>query len=290
VDAIDKGLTPFSMCPTGYYKADQQSTTNGFYTMLGGSPNLTDLQSVITTNINLPANLFQLLHFIGAYSVTIDVLLGTEGPLARALYRFFQFLYTNMNAVSGSINEDDILMFMFKVLRHVQLITITYINQKINLQIANVPDPDFGPIEQAISYRMFSNFPNIPRRFLKDMRSAAGLPERQKAGNNPTAGATPVANAAGAATPTTWGTPVTAPATDIVQEWVTAFGACRKSVRTLRALPAEKLPMAADNRTKICLAWHLQTRCFDNCYSKSTHRVLTSTEHQVFAAFCTAEF
>jgi hypothetical protein len=300
IDEINLGLSPFMMCPSGYFKADTQIRTNALYTALhndGGTASLSDLQTLLVSSFNLPADLLQLIEFVGSYSIMVDVLIGTTSPLALALQSHYNFLFTNMNAVRSSVADSDLVMFMMRILRFIQIISINYINSKLNLQALFVADPSFYPIESAIQNRMFSQFPAIPAQYLADINKAAG--KTGKARTPPSASS--VSATVGAPSVGSTRTPrvrnddrandqVKALPADIIQPWVQAFATSPKSIRTLRALPSDQQPTAADASSKICLSWHLKGLCYSTCMNRGTHRPLDPAETATFQAFCTASF
>jgi hypothetical protein len=77
IDDINLGLSPFMMCPSGYYKADSQMWTNALYTSLhpdGGTASLADLQTLLVSSFNLPSVCEILQHYGGCspwYGLTI---------------------------------------------------------------------------------------------------------------------------------------------------------------------------------------------------------------------------
>jgi hypothetical protein len=79
------GLTPFLVCPRGYYKASVKREKANLYSTVheeGFRASLQDIRELLTPDINLPGTLHQLAEFIGAYSILIDVLIGKDTPLA----------------------------------------------------------------------------------------------------------------------------------------------------------------------------------------------------------------
>jgi hypothetical protein len=294
IDEINLGLSPFMMCPSGYFKADSQMKTNAMYTALhsdGGTASLSDLQTLLVSSFNLPGDLLQLIEFVGSYSVMVDVLIGIASPLAIALQAHYEFLFTHMNAVRSSVPEAELVMVMMRILRFIQIISINYINSKMNLQVLFVADPSFAPIESAIQNRMFHQFPAIPAQYLADVNKAAGKVIKTR---------TPITTISNAAAPTTATTrpprvrtddrandQVKAAPADIVQSWVQAFSASPKTIRMLRALPADQQPVAADGSSKLCLSWHLKGLCYSTCMNRGTHRPLDTYETSHFQSFCT---
>lgn len=296
VDDIPLGLSPFMMCPTGYFRADGQTKTNTLYTMLnadGGTASLSDLQTLLKSSFNLPADLLQLIEFVGSYSVTIDVILGVQSPLAVALLSHYRFLFSNLNAVRSSISDTDLLPFMMRVLRFIQIISINYINAKLNLQLLNVGDPTFAPIESAIQNLLFHQFPTIPARYFSDMHSAAGKTKEPKTAPTPRAASTPAAASTAAPAPRARNTDresafLRSPPEDIVPGYLQAFVTGGKTIKVLRALPLETQPATSDKNSKICLSWHYKGFCYAGCMNKASHRSLDTAEATSFQAFTSA--
>jgi hypothetical protein len=296
IDDINLGLSPFMMCPSGYFKADSQLRTNALYTSLhpdGGTASLADLQTLLVSSFNLPSDLLQLIEFVGSYSVMVDVLLGTGSPLAIAVHAHYDFLFLNMNAVRSLVPEADLIMFMMRILRFIQIISINYINAKMNLQTLFVADPSFFEIESAIKNRMFNQFPAIPVQYLADVNQAAGRLPVARARAPPaipiiTTTVPPVARAPKVRTNEPANDQVKALPADVVQAWVQAFSLSAKSIRMLRALPSDQQPTATNGSSKICLSWHLKGLCYANCMNRGTHRPLDTTEAGIFQTFCSA--
>ena len=199
VDEIPLGLSPFMICPIGYSKADNQVQLNALYLSIheeGGSASLDELKKLLPSTFNLPADLSQLTEFIGCYSITVDVILGEFSPLAVALRDHYKFIVNNLHVIRSSVKGSDHLMLMFRILRHIQIISLSYINLKLNLKVPYVPDPSFAPIESNITMRMFNIFPVIPQRYTAEMYPAAGLPPREPAGKGNSPNAAPGGGAA----------------------------------------------------------------------------------------------
>jgi hypothetical protein len=106
---ISHGLPPFLMCPVGYHKAAGQEATNLQYTMVygeGGIAGLGDVKLILSsTAYNILTSLLEFLEFLGAYSITIEVLLGVDEPIPRVLYRHFKFWQHNISSVVQQQNE-----------------------------------------------------------------------------------------------------------------------------------------------------------------------------------------
>ncbi len=300
IDEIQLGLSPFMMCPTGYFKADNQMRTNSIYTMLhgeGGTASISELQTLLASTFNLPTDLLQLLEFVGAYSVTVDVIMGPDTSLAVALKRHYDFLSAKLHTVRSSVPTSDLLMWMMKLLRYIQLIVLTHINSKLNLQAHLVADPNFAPIEQAILFRTYNLFPSIPARYLSEMNAAAGKPTASRTSTLPSSlpspsgtAPTPKATRRAAAAADTESTRVVAIASEIVQTWVKSFDASPKNIRALRNLPIEQQPTSSDATTKLCLSWHLKGFCYSRCMNCTTHRPLDAAETATFQSFVTSAF
>lgn len=296
IDDIHLGLSPFMMCPSGYFRADHQIKTNSMYTMLhadGGAASLTDLQTLFTSTYNLPQDLLQFLEFVGAYSVMVDVLLGTASPLAIALRSHHSFLFANMQAVRSAVPAADLIVFMMRLLRQIQITSVNYINKKLNPLLHMVPDPSFLPLEEAIETRMFHQIPTIPARYMSDMNKAAGKVAPPKAAPVPPGGVTPPTQTRRTGTPKAAegdSTIVRAVPSDVVTSWTKAFDASPKNIRVLRNLPIDQQPTSTDPNVKICLSWHLKGFCYTKCMNCSTHRPLDATETAAFYAFTAANF
>jgi hypothetical protein len=126
---ISHGLSPFLMFPVGYHKAARQEAINLQYTMVygeGGIAGLGDVKQILSsTAYNIPTSLLELLEFIGAYSITIDVLLGVDEPISRVLYHHFKFWQRNISSVGAALTGKLAQAVLITgVLRAIQLMTI----------------------------------------------------------------------------------------------------------------------------------------------------------------------
>lgn len=296
LDEIQLGLSPFMMCPVGYFKADSQIKTNSMYTSLnadGGTASLSDLQTVLTSSFNLPKDLLQLLEFVAAYSVTVDVILGVNSPLAIAIKQHYDFLFGNMSAIRSAVPETEFPMFMARILRYIQVISINYIYAKLNLHLRAVADPTFLQYEEAILSRNFHVIPTLPARYISEVNKANSRIALPKA----TPSSTPSSTTTGAPAPRasrktteSESVRVNAAAVDVNQAWVSAFEASPKNIRALRNLPIEQQPTSADAAIKLCLSWHLKGFCYSKCMNCTTHRPLDATETATFQSFVKSAF
>jgi hypothetical protein len=88
------GLTPFLVCPRGYYKASVKREKANFYSTVHEDrfrASLKDIREPLTPDINLPGTLHQLAEFIGVYSILIDVLIGKDTPLAVVVHEHYHY-------------------------------------------------------------------------------------------------------------------------------------------------------------------------------------------------------
>jgi hypothetical protein len=222
------------------------------------------------SSFNLPKDLFQFLEFIGSYSIMVDVLLGIYSPPLVALMGLYDFLFVHINAVRSAVPDDQLLMFMARILPYIQIISINYINAKLNLQVQFVADPSFLPIVSAIQNRMFNQFPNIPARYIADIKKAAG-----KGTNSPAPPHSSSGEPKTKSTPSTTRAPkggmdpdsvqVRANPSDVVTAWTQAFAASPKTIRILRTIPYDQQPVSTDPATKICISWHGKGSCYSKC-------------------------
>lgn len=100
---ITKGISPFLVCPQGYHKAGDEESLAQQYRMIhndaGSTPSLTDVCQLIAPTYNLPDCLYQLVEFIGAYTVIWEVLSGSMNPITVALrehHRYWQRMVTSI--------------------------------------------------------------------------------------------------------------------------------------------------------------------------------------------------
>lgn len=100
---ITKGISPFLVCPQGYHKAGDEESLAQQYRMIhndaGSTPSLTDVRYLIAPTYNLPDSLYQLVEFIGAYTVIWEVLSGSTNLITLALrehHRYWQRMVTSI--------------------------------------------------------------------------------------------------------------------------------------------------------------------------------------------------
>jgi hypothetical protein len=293
LENITTGLTPFLMCPRGYSKAKGQEDINTQYIMMhgeGGAATLDDIRKLVTATYNVPDNLYQLLDFIGAYSVIIDVFVGKDEPLSRALYRHYVFWRQNLPQVISAIPNlpANHTRVCIGVLRSIQLTTVQYINNRMDVNLPDDGPPSYSFIEEAVLRRSLDVLPGLPDRYLAAptprqapaAAAAGGLP-------TPTAGTAPVATNLQATR--TIGAQVVAPASEVVARLHERFAAGEKSIQTLRTTASKRHPKQANGTGKLCLSYHLRGICFDNCGSLGTHRKLIKSEEDALMAFLESE-
>jgi hypothetical protein len=278
LEDVKLGLSPFLMCPVGYRLASAQRTLNDQYVMVndGTAPSLADTKAILPPTINVPDDIHQLVDFIGAYSVVMDVILGVAAPLSIRLREHHTFWDSQKSMVCNSMPQQSFRTVILGVLRYLQLAVLRYLNTLMYSHQA-VALPNIDHLETTIDTRTYQTLPQMPAAFYLSS-------------NAPT---TKVAGGGSAAPPSrspvqedkNRGIPVAAPAEDIVPAWAEAYANGRKSLATLRLDGAGKLPLAAKGGHQLCLCYHLKGTCFHNCRNHLTHRKLTAAETTSFQAF-----
>ena len=291
LEDLTTGLSPFLVCPAGYHKAATQRANIFTYTSMAGDgcvATLDNVRALITTTINVPDNFYQLVDFIGAYSIMIDVITGPNEVLGRSLRRHHHFWRTNIADVVAALSMEvraTQTEFLVGVLRAIQLTVQRHINDKMNLTIEVVEPPDFQHIETAVYRRTFKNsMPNLPASYYAEIQPAD---RRQAADAAGIPVASPKAADVGAEKGTSGGSQVYADDNMIIQDWHDRLTASGKTVADLKALGLRLLPTTQDRKHKLCLSFHLRGNCFDNCRSKATHRKASDAEQKAMDAFLT---
>lgn len=286
VDDITKGVNPFLMCPIGHVAAKGLQELNLQYTMVssdGAIATLTDVRSLTPSNYRLPGSVYQMVEFIGALSVVIDVLLGVENPLSEALRNHYFFWRHEAPMVNNSLTDTSALpSVMIGTLRAIQLTTIRYINDQMHT-LGDMAPPDFKYIETIINQRSYHTLPHLPAFYFH--APTPSVPPPVQAVPTPPPPAVPAATP----TPRTAGAPIAGKNDELNQTWIYSFKASPKSIQDLRALPASRLPKAADGKCNICLSFHLRGSCFDNCRNKATHRRLNAAEREAVQQLVSTE-
>lgn len=288
VEDLPLGLSPFIVCPAGYYKASEQRAASYYYTSVHGEgcqATLGDIKVLLPADINVPGSFHQLMEFIGAYSVLLDVLTGRDEPLAVSVRNHFFFWQNSLSEVNASIAHESAAVqtsFMLGVLRAIQLEVLHHINDRMNLELEDVRPPDFTFIVNAIRRRTFRNMPSLPSKYYKDVSRdqqaeaavAAGLAGPKDGNAAPPAAEKPRV-----------GTNVFATESQATPEWQQRLVDSGKSVQLLKTVGAKALPSSGDRKSKLCLSFHLRGSCFDNCRNKATHRKLTAGEKKDMEVF-----
>lgn len=272
VSVLTSGVSPFLMCPLGYHKVTAERALTTQYMVIhdnGGTPALGDVQKLISTTINLPTDLYQLANFVGAYSVTWDVLLGVDHPVSVAVRDHHAYWMMEVHRLHSIVSEQQRGPLMSGVLRAIQLEIINWVNKQLASQ-ANLPAPSLAHVVQTIERGIYAMLPPLPATYYEPSKTYATV-----AATTPGALAT---NPAPAPVKRE-STQEIAPEDAIVPEWHAAYDASGKTVQQLKALPLSQRPKTSKNQF-ICLAYHLRGRCYDGCRARATHRKLNDKEKQ----------
>jgi hypothetical protein len=289
------GLSPFLMCPVGYERADQQRRLNEQYLMLsdGVAPSLADSNLILPAVYNIPSNVYQLVDFIGAYSVVLDVLLGVEHRLSKRFYKHHRFWVQQTSTVVNAMPPNAHGHIILGTLRFLQVNLMRYINEEMYTDAGDqgedgydgvVPLPDFASLESVILNRTFQVLPLMPASYQAQV--AAQVQASQSVSNSSGNSNTPKApRQAAAANDTSRSVQVSAPTNHVVTAWHERFDRGSKSILTLRTDGAGSLPKSSDGQHHLCLSYHFKGTCYNNCRSRSTHRQLNAAETTDFQAF-----
>jgi hypothetical protein len=278
------GLSPFLMCPVGYHRADAQRQLNEQYQIIheGAHPTLADTMHLLPATYNLPTDIHQLVDFIGAFSVIIDVLLGVENPVAISLRSHHRFWDLQKSMVANSLPRDAHHLVILGTLRYLQLNILRFFNQQMYSGL-QIPPPIFSYLETMVLDRTFQVLPPMPAEYYHSQQTTTTPPNAMAGGgaafkNADTKGSSEQSR----------GTQVTAPTTQVVTTWHERFEGNAKSIQTLKNDGGKKLPKTANGACQICLSYHLKGSCFTNCRNKLSHRKLDTAETTTFQTFVDA--
>jgi hypothetical protein len=201
----------------------------------------------------------------------MDCLLGVDHGAAARLRQHAEFWRENAFTLPNMLERDQLPGFLMRIMRTLQLITITYINRAMEVGAAAAL-PDYSRIEDAVNHRTWQNLSQLPTRYL-DARAT------------PVVASVVAAPTATTTTPTTSTTPrtnprasvrVDAPRAQQHADWTTRLDSSKKEIKDLKL---------DTTRPKVCLSYHLRGTCFESCREHGTHRALTATEKTEFSAF-----
>ena len=276
-DDILEGVSPFLVCPQHYHKAlgtRLDCNTYGLLTSQTGSTSITDIRTLSEAKLQSPGNAPELAAFVGGYSCLMDCLIGTDHGAAARLRQHAEFWRENANALPNMLERDQLAGFLMRIMRTLQLITITYINRAMEVGTA-ASLPDYGRIEDAVNHRTWQNLSQLPTRFLDEMAprpvAAAAVVSATAAATGPTGPTTTAPRANPRAS-----VRVDAPRGQQHADWSTRLDGSKKEIKDLKL---------DTTRPKVCLSYHLRGTCFESCREHGTHRALTATEKTEFTAF-----
>jgi hypothetical protein len=239
------GLTPFLICPRGYHKANSKQEKGKLYATIhseGFQATISDIRELLTPDINLPDTPYQLVDFVGAYSILIDVLIGKENPLAVAVREHFVFWRGAVSEVVAAISYESAAAqtaFTVGVMRSIQTEVVQNISDRANPHLLEVELPDFQFIVRAIRRRTFGTMPGLPAHYYGALSSAS--PVEVPAAPGPACQGAPTEPS-----PRTAGANVTASESQIVQAWHTRLTESGKTIQLLKALGTAARPTSGD--------------------------------------------
>lgn len=286
IDNLTLGLTPFLICPAGYHKASAQRSDGFLFSSVSGDGYVTSLdevKSLLTPAINIPSNFYQLVDFIGAYSVMLDVLTGYNEPLAVAVRHHFFFWRATVSEVVTAISREHRVAqtdFLVGVLRFIQLQVQQNINDRMNVNKPAVPPPNFQLIEDSVRNRTFRMLPSLPAQYYADIQ-AANEADAARAAGLPV----PTGNTQSTTQTARTSENVTATNAEANSDWQKRFLESGISIGNLKSAGFRNLPSSTDKQCKLCLSFHLRGTCFKNCRNKATHRKLQPSEAKDMEAF-----
>ena len=273
-DDILEGVSPFLVCPQHYHRANGtrlDCNTYGLLTSQSGSTTITDLRTLSEPKLQSPGDALELSAFVGGYSCLIDCLLGTDHGAAMRLRQHADFWRENAITLTNMLERDQLAGFLMRIMRTLQLITISYINRALEVGTAAAL-PNYSRIEDAVNDRTWQNLSQLPTRYL-DIKPA---PVATMATTANTAPASVTSSATAPTASPRLSVRVDAPKNHQHPDWATKFAESAKEIKELK-LDA--------TRPKVCLSYHLRGTCFESCREHSTHRALTATEKSAVQAF-----
>ena len=127
------GISPFLMCPTGYHRAEAQRQLNDQYILVndGNAPTLSDAIQILPQTYNIPTNIYQLVDFIGAYSIVLDIILGDTHPLSIRLRQHHQYWDHHKSMVVNALVVESHGVAILHTLRYIQISCLGYFNDKM---------------------------------------------------------------------------------------------------------------------------------------------------------------
>ena len=293
VDNLLDGLSPFLLEPQSCSKDSGTQTQVDNYTMLtsgGNTATLKEIQQLSEAKLKVPENPYELVEFIGAYSVLIDCILGKDQPGATALRHHAKYWKeSGVSPLKQVVREQESMGVLMLIMRSVQLTTMSYIREAQRLGYGAAL-PDYSYIELSIIRRTFQNLSQVPRKYLVTATPTAPVvpsppmgpaPYQTPPGHPTVLPANLPASPPAAARRT--GARVDAPAAQQSSDWHSKFEASTKTVAALKAV--ETRPSTAQGGNKICLSYHLRGTCFDNCGDKASHRTLVTAENTAMTEF-----
>jgi hypothetical protein len=166
LEDVKLGLSPFLMCPVGYRQASAQRTLNDQYVLVndGTAPSLADTKAILPSTINVPDDIHQLVDFVGAYSIIMDVVLGVTAPLSIRLRDHHTFWDSQKSMVCNSMPQQSYRTVILGVLRYLQLAVLRYLNT-LMYSHQLVPLPNIDHLETTIDTRTYQTLPQMPAAF-----------------------------------------------------------------------------------------------------------------------------
>jgi hypothetical protein len=244
---------------------------------------------------NIPSSVYQLVDFIGAYSVILDVLLGVEHHLSKRFQKHHRFWVQQTSTIVNAMPHNAHGHIILGTLRFLQVNLMRYINKEMYTDVGDNGDdedsnndvvalPDFAYLENVILNRTFQVLPMMPASYQAQVAAQvhASQPSPIISGN-PNALKAPRSSAANS--DANKSVQVSAPPNQVVAAWHKRFDKGNKSILTLRTDGAGTLPKSADGQHHLCLSYHVKGTCYNNCRSRSTHRQLNASETTDFQAF-----
>jgi hypothetical protein len=253
--------------------------TYGLLTSQSGSATIADLRTLSEPKLQSPRDALELSSFVGGYSCLVDCLLGVDHGASARLRQHAEFWQQNATALTSMLERDLLPGFLMRIMRTLQLITISYINRALEHGAAAAL-PDYSRIEDAVNHRTWQNLSQLPAHYLEAKSTTAvsitaasmtaATPHNNQAPPAATISSAPAVAAARLSVR------VDAPKGHQHPDWTAKFAGSEKEIKEL------KLDAA---RPKVCLSYHLRGTCFEACREHSTHRALTATEKTAVQAF-----
>ena len=245
-DDLLEGLTPFLVCPQYYHRA---TGTYGLLTSQSGSATIADLRTLSEPKLQSPRDALELSSFVGGYSCLVDCLLGVDHGASSRLRQHAKFWQQNATALTSMLERDLLPRFLMRIMRTLQLITISYINWALEHGAAAALPDYYSRIEDAVNHGTWQNLSQLPTHYLEaKSTSAVSITAASTTAAAPHNQAPPAPTSSTPAAAARLSVRVDAPKGHQHSDWAAKFVGSAKEIKEF------KLDAA---RPKVCLSYHL---------------------------------